>query len=101
MVYKPERHLEGDGISKELSLVETELRFVSFGTGRRGCVGVKVGTIMMVIMLARFLQAFNWKLHPGYGPLSLEEDDALLMAKPLLLSVEPRLAPNLYPKFCP
>ncbi|XP_018440178.1 dihomomethionine N-hydroxylase [Raphanus sativus] len=101
LVYKPERHLEVDGVSKELSLVETELRFVSFGTGRRGCIGVKVGTIMMVIMLARFLQAFNWKLHPGYGPLSLEEDDALLMAKPLLLSVEPRLAPNLYPKFCP
>nr|ARB51598.1 cytochrome P450 79F1 [Isatis tinctoria] len=99
LVYKPERHLEGDGISKEISLVETEMRFVSFGTGRRGCVGVKVGTIMMVIMLARFLQGFNWKLDPGYGPLSLEEDDALLMAKPLLLSVEPRLAPNLYPKF--
>ncbi|CAH2037365.1 unnamed protein product, partial [Thlaspi arvense] len=101
LVFKPERHLEGDGITKEVSLVETELRFISFGTGRRGCIGVKVGTIMMVIMLARFLQGFNWKLHPAYGPLSLEEDDALLMAKPLLLSIEPRLAPNLYPKFRP
>ncbi|VVA91535.1 unnamed protein product [Arabis nemorensis] len=101
MVYKPERHLEGDGISKEVSLVESELRFVSFGTGRRGCVGVKVGTIMMVMLLARFLQGFNWKLHPDFGPLSLEEDDALLMSKPLLLSVEPRLSPNLYPKFQP
>ncbi|KAL1220976.1 Dihomomethionine N-hydroxylase [Cardamine amara subsp. amara] len=77
------------------------MRFISFGTGRRGCVGVKVGTTMMVIMLARFLQAFNWKLDPGFGLLSLEEDDAMLMAKPLLLSVEPRLAPNLYPKFRP
>ncbi|KFK43843.1 hypothetical protein AALP_AA1G181100 [Arabis alpina] len=101
LVYKPERHLEGDGISKEVSLVESEMRFVSFGTGRRGCVGVKVGTIMMVMLLARFLQGFNWKLHPSCGPLSLEEDDGLLMAKPLLLSAEPRLAPNLYPKFQP
>ncbi|ESQ35174.1 hypothetical protein EUTSA_v10007301mg [Eutrema salsugineum] len=101
LVYKPERHLEGDAISQEVTLVETDMRFVSFSTGRRGCVGVKVGTIMMVIMLARFLQGFNWKLHPNYGPLSLEEDGALLMAKPLLLSVEPRLAPHLYPKFRP
>ncbi|KAL1221356.1 Dihomomethionine N-hydroxylase [Cardamine amara subsp. amara] len=101
LVYKPERHLKGDGNSKEVILVETEMRFISFGTGRRGCVGVKVGTTMMVIMLARFLQAFNWKLDPGFGLLSLEEDDAMLMAKPLLLSVEPRLAPNLYPKFRP
>ncbi|KFK43335.1 hypothetical protein AALP_AA1G111500 [Arabis alpina] len=101
LVYRPERHLEGDGISKEVSLVESELRFVSFGTGRRGCVGVKVGTIMMVMLLARFLQGFNWKLHPSFGPLSLEEDDALLMSKPLLLSAEPRLAPNLYPTFQP
>ncbi|KAL1194197.1 Dihomomethionine N-hydroxylase [Cardamine amara subsp. amara] len=101
LVYKPERHLQGDGISKEITLVETEMRFVSFGTGRRGCIGVKVGTIMMVTQLARFLQAFNWKLDPGFGPLSLEENDGLLMAKVLHLSVEPRLAPNLYPKFRP
>ncbi|EOA37874.1 hypothetical protein CARUB_v10011470mg [Capsella rubella] len=102
LVYKPERHLQGDGITKEVTLVETEMRFVSFSTGRRGCVGVKVGTAMMVMMLARFLQGFNWKLHQDFGPLSLEEDETLLlMAKPLLLSVEPRLAPNLYPKFRP
>ncbi|XP_010462740.2 PREDICTED: dihomomethionine N-hydroxylase-like [Camelina sativa] len=102
LVYKPERHLQGDGITKEVTLVEKEMRFVSFSTGRRGCIGVKVGTVMMVMMLARFLQGFNWKLHQDFGPLSLEEDDALLlMAKPLLLSVEPRLAPNLYPKFRP
>ncbi|CAA0210850.1 unnamed protein product [Arabidopsis thaliana] len=102
LAYEPERHLQGDGITKEVTLVETEMRFVSFSTGRRGCVGVKVGTIMMAMMLARFLQGFNWKLHRDFGPLSLEEDDAsLLMAKPLLLSVEPRLASNLYPKFRP
>ncbi|XP_019091283.1 PREDICTED: dihomomethionine N-hydroxylase-like [Camelina sativa] len=102
LVYKPERHLQGDGITKEVTLVETEMRFVSFSTGRRGCVGVKVGTTMMVMMLARFLQGFNLKLHQDFGTLSLEEDDALLlMAKPLRLSVEPRLAPNLYPRFHP
>nr|AFR34030.1 cytochrome p450 BCMA2 [Boechera stricta]AFR34032.1 cytochrome P450 BCMA2 [Boechera stricta] len=100
LVYQPERHLQGDRITKEVTLVEAEMRFVSFSTGRRGCIGVKVGTIMMVMMLARFIQGFNWKLHQDFGPLSLEEDDeSLLMAKPLLLSVEPRLAPNLYPKF--
>ncbi|XP_010497819.1 PREDICTED: dihomomethionine N-hydroxylase-like [Camelina sativa] len=102
LVYKPERHLQGDGITKEVTLVETEMRFVSFSTGRRGCVGVKVGTTMMVMMLARFLQGFNLKLHQDFGALSLEEDETLLlMAKPLRLSVEPRLAPNLYPKFHP
>nr|AFR34029.1 cytochrome P450 BCMA1 [Boechera stricta] len=102
LLYKPERHLQGDGITQEVTLVETEMRFVSFGTGRRGCIGVKVGTIMMVMMLARFIQGFNWKLHQDFGPLSLEEDDAsLLMAKPLLVSVELRLAPHFYKKIRP
>ncbi|XVE86065.1 hypothetical protein DITRI_Ditri18aG0006600 [Diplodiscus trichospermus] len=44
LVFKPERHLK-DGLT-EVDLTETELRFISFSTGRRGCMGVALGTAM-------------------------------------------------------
>ncbi|XP_010537826.1 PREDICTED: dihomomethionine N-hydroxylase-like isoform X1 [Tarenaya hassleriana] len=101
-VFKPERHISGDGCSEEVSLMEPEMRFVSFSTGRRGCIGGKVGTYMTVMLLARLLQGFTWKLPPGSGPVQVElveSPTSLLMAKPLVLSVEPRLAPHMYPQF--
>ncbi|XP_010539173.1 PREDICTED: dihomomethionine N-hydroxylase-like [Tarenaya hassleriana] len=99
-VFKPERHISRDGCSEEVSLMEPEMRFVTFSTGRRGCIGVKIGTYMTVMLLARLLQGFTWSLPPDLGRVELVESvTSLLMAKALVLSVEPRLAPHMYPQF--
>ncbi|KAL0712247.1 hypothetical protein Bca4012_019225 [Brassica carinata] len=96
LLYKPERHLTGD----EVMLTEPDMRLVSFGTGRRGCVGTKLGTYMIVTLLGRLLQGFNWTIPPQTtGKVELvESKENLFMAKPLLACVEPRLDLNMYPK---
>ncbi|XP_048629614.1 dihomomethionine N-hydroxylase-like [Brassica napus] len=95
LIYKPERHLTGD----EVMLTEPDMRLVSFGTGRRGCVGTKLGTYMIVTLLGRLLQGFDWTLPPKTAKVELvESKENLFMAKPLLACVEPRLDPNMYPK---
>ncbi|XP_010529075.1 PREDICTED: dihomomethionine N-hydroxylase-like [Tarenaya hassleriana] len=87
-VFKPERHLNGDGCSEKVSLMEAEMRFVTFGTGRRGCIGAKVGTYMTVMLLARLLQGFTWKLPPSSGSspgrIELVESPTSLLMAPLL-----------------
>ncbi|CAH2045395.1 unnamed protein product [Thlaspi arvense] len=93
-VFKPERHLAGH----EVNLMEPEMRFVTFGTGRRGCAGVKIGISMTIMLLARLLQGFEWTLPNGTSQVELVAADSnLFMAKPLLACAKPRLVPTLYP----
>ncbi|CAH8355019.1 unnamed protein product [Eruca vesicaria subsp. sativa] len=99
-VFKPERHLDGRvGSSMEVTLMEPEMRFVIFSTGRRGCAGTKIGTSMTIMLLARLLQGFEWTLLNGKNQVELVHANSnLFMAKPLLACAKHRLAPNLYPK---
>lgn len=52
--FDPERHLKDENVD----LLESELRFISFSTGRRGCMGVALGSAMTVMLLARLLQVY-------------------------------------------
>lgn len=98
--YKPERHL--DDYSRDsmgVSMLEPDMRFVIFSTGRRGCPGTKFGATMIIMLLARLLQGFDWSLAPGASQVELIANNSnLFMAKPLLASAKPRLAPGLYPQ---
>ncbi|CAA7057132.1 unnamed protein product [Microthlaspi erraticum] len=96
--FKPERHIDArDSVC--LTLMEPDMRFVTFSTGRRGCAGIKIGTSMTIMLLARLLQGFKWTLPPGTSQVELTPAESnLFMAKPLLVSAKPRLAPGLYPK---
>ncbi|PPR98677.1 hypothetical protein GOBAR_AA21996 [Gossypium barbadense] len=89
--FKPERHLK-DGCIEEVDLTETELRFISFSTGRRGCMGVALGSAMTVMVLARLIQGFSWRVPSNEAniDLSVSEND-LFMAKPLHAMAKPRL----------
>ncbi|KAG8493479.1 hypothetical protein CXB51_010866 [Gossypium anomalum] len=89
--FKPERHMK-DGCIEEVDLTETELRFISFSTGRRGCMGVALGSAMTVMVLARLIQGFSWKVPSNEAniDLSVSEND-LFMAKPLHAMAKPRL----------
>nr|AAV97888.1 N-hydroxylating cytochrome P450 CYP79D2 [Manihot esculenta] len=92
--YDPERHLnEG-----EVVLTEHDLRFVTFSTGRRGCVAALLGTTMITMMLARMLQCFTWTPPPNVTKIDLSENiDELTPSTPITGFAKPRLAPHLYP----
>lgn len=93
-VFKPERHLDG-----YVSLMEPDMRLVTFSTGRRGCIGTKIETSMTIILLSRLLQGFEWSHIPGTSKVDLiPADRNLFMAKSQLASVKPRLAQRMYPK---
>lgn len=97
--FRPERHMDGTDCGPEVQLTETDMRFVTFSTGRRGCIASKLGTNMTIMLLARLLQAFTWNLPPGTDKIELEmSPENNLMDKPLTAAVELRLAPHLYPE---
>ncbi|XP_020865614.1 LOW QUALITY PROTEIN: cytochrome P450 79B1 [Arabidopsis lyrata subsp. lyrata] len=84
--FKPERHLDGHvENSLGVTLIEPDMRFVTFGTGRRSCPGTKIGTSMTIMLLARLLQGFEWTLPNGKTQVELiSAESNLFMAKPLL-----------------
>lgn len=91
--FRPERHLLPAGVS----LAEPELRFISFSTGRRGCPGLSLGTLITVMLLARLLQGFDWSKPPGVDRVHLREAaTSLVLADPLVLQATPRLPAHLY-----
>lgn len=94
--FKPKRHLNPDG--SEVVLVDPNLGLLSFGTGRRGCPGVVLGTTMTTMLLARLLHGFTWTTPPNVSSCSLvESKHDLTLSKPLLGLAKPRLPKNVYP----
>ncbi|KAI6699749.1 hypothetical protein NL676_014073 [Syzygium grande] len=94
--FRPERHLTSD--CTEVQLTEPNLGFISFSTGRRGCVAPMLGTAMTVMLLARMVQGFNWKAPPDVTSINLDESfKDLFLANPLVAHAEPRLPLHLYP----
>ncbi|KAJ1701133.1 hypothetical protein LUZ63_000912 [Rhynchospora breviuscula] len=98
--FKPERHL--DVGRSDVVLAEPDMRFISFSTGRRGCIALNLGTAMAVMLLARLLQGFSWSMPHGLSTIDLVESyKNLKLAKPLVLQAEPRLPLCMYtPEKC-
>lgn len=93
--FRPERHLNE---CYDVALTEHDLRFISFSTGRRGCIAASLGTCMTTMLLARLLQGFSWSLPGKQSCVDLSEaENDLFLAKPLVARAEPRLPPHLYP----
>ncbi|KAF4376827.1 hypothetical protein F8388_025698 [Cannabis sativa] len=93
--FNPDRHLP----ENRRDLVETDLRFISFSTGRRGCIGMELGTNMTIMLLGRLLQCFAWKIPKGVKKMDLrieEEENTLLIATPLFAHATPRFNPSFY-----
>ncbi|KAJ6878365.1 hypothetical protein NC651_030949 [Populus alba x Populus x berolinensis] len=77
--FKPERHLNE---MEKVVLTENNLRFISFSTGKRGCI------------------AFTWSLPPRQSSSDLTiAEDSMALAKPLFALAKPRLPPQLYPGY--
>ncbi|KAF2284010.1 hypothetical protein GH714_017938 [Hevea brasiliensis] len=85
-------------IEGEVVLTERDLRFVTFSTGRRGCVAALLGSAMITMLLARMLQCFTWTPPANVTKIDLTETlDELTPTTPISAFATPRLATHLYP----
>lgn len=95
--FDPDRHVVADP-KADVVLTENDLRFISFSTGRRGCIAASLGTAMSIMLFGRLLQGFTWSKPAGVAAVDLSESQHdTFMAKPLVLHAEPRLPAYLYP----
>ncbi|XP_057972652.1 tyrosine N-monooxygenase [Malania oleifera] len=95
--FDPDHHLTGDS-SEAVVLTEPDLRFISFSTGRRGCIAATLGTAMTVMLFARLIQGFSWSPPHNVSGIELAEaENDLFMAIPLVARATPRLPLHLYP----
>lgn len=95
LTFNPERHLKE--ANAEIELTENDLRFISFSTGRRGCMGAPLGSAMTVMLLARMIQGFTWSPPPGEAKVDLAESkNDLFLAEALVAYAKPRLPAHLY-----
>ncbi|XP_030463242.2 tyrosine N-monooxygenase-like isoform X1 [Syzygium oleosum] len=93
--FKPDRHIMSD--QAEVVLTEPNLRFISFSTGRRGCMAATLGTTMTVMLLARLIQGFSWSKPSNLSSINLAEArNDLFLAEPLVAQAELRLPSHLY-----
>ncbi|KAH9288431.1 hypothetical protein KI387_032548, partial [Taxus chinensis] len=58
-----------------------EFNLILFGAGRRICVGVRMGIIMVEYSLGSLIQAFDWELPSGMKTMNMEEDFGLALQK--------------------
>ncbi|KAK4420911.1 Tryptophan N-monooxygenase [Sesamum alatum] len=96
LIYRPERHIVNK--DSEVTLMDHDLRMISFSTGRRGCSGVLLGSTMTIILLARLIQGFSWSSRAPNNIDLTESEGNLQMAKPLIAYAMPRLEPHVYLK---
>ncbi|KAK2440565.1 isoleucine N-monooxygenase [Trifolium repens] len=93
--FKPERHLKNDG--SNITLTEPDLKFITFGTGRRGCPGVMLGSTMTILLLARLLHGFTWNAPSNISRINVVESNSVMfLDEPLTVVAKPRLAVELY-----
>ncbi|KAJ9687926.1 hypothetical protein PVL29_013919 [Vitis rotundifolia] len=93
--FRPERFL-----GKAIDVEGQNFELLPFGSGRRMCVGYRLGLKMIGSSLANMLHGFHWKL-PGdmkTEELNMEEVFGLTTPRkvPLVAVMEPRLPSHLY-----
>ncbi|CAN6453418.1 unnamed protein product [Victoria cruziana] len=98
--FRPERHLPAhDGGRVEISH-GSDFKILPFSAGKRKCPGAPLGVCMVLLALARLLQAFDWYPPEGcsVGDIDTQEVYGMTMpkAKPLLARAKPRLPTHLY-----
>ncbi|XWS34696.1 hypothetical protein CRYUN_Cryun21dG0059900 [Craigia yunnanensis] len=84
--FSPERFIDND-----VDFKGNHFEFLPFGSGRRGCPGMYMGTVTSELLLANLLYCFDWKLPGGMkvADINMEElaGHSLTLSKktPLLL----------------
>jgi len=98
--FNPDRFLASDKDSTTSTGRNTGFETLTFGSGRRGCVGMNLGTLMVQLGIATLVQAFDWSPRPGVDPESMNMMERLQADGPIAESLvavpTPRLASSLY-----
>ncbi|KAJ6851752.1 putative cytochrome P450 77A4 [Iris pallida] len=91
--FDPDRFITG-GETADITGV-TGVRMIPFGAGRRICPGLGMGTTHITLMLARMVQAFEWRLHPSTQlDFRSKLEFTVVMERPLMAMVTPRKKKN-------
>ena len=97
--FVPERFLAGTP-HEATDFQGRHFELIPFGTGRRVCPGLAVGSIEVHLMVANLLHAFDWSFPDGMTHDQIDMSEGSALAVPLknsLIAVaKPRLASHLY-----
>ncbi|KAM0937872.1 putative flavonoid 3'-monooxygenase [Dioscorea sansibarensis] len=97
--FDPSRFLPG-GRQADVDLKGSHMELMPFGSGRRICVGMRLGLRMVAFLVANLAHGFDWALPDGLKPEDLNMDVefglTLERAVPLVARPIPRLAPEAY-----
>jgi len=95
MTFKPERFLEGMPHA-HLQVDGKNFEVLPFGSGRRQCPGIMLASTMVHIIVANFMQSFDWSLPNGLPPMDLDmsegEGIGHVLAHPLMAILRARLS---------
>ncbi|KAJ6363988.1 hypothetical protein OIU76_029013 [Salix suchowensis] len=90
-IFRPERFIDGDGVSVDMTGTKGKVKMLPFGAGRRTCPGLALGLLHVNIMLARMVQAFKWLPAPHAPPDPAEAFAfTVVMKNPLKAVILPR-----------
>lgn len=100
LVFNPDRFLDviaAGGADRLKDFKGSDFEFIPFGSGRRACPGMALGTRLVQLVVASMVYYFDWEL-PGGGSreqavaqLSMEEKQGLVLDRkePLILVPKP------------
>ncbi|XP_059430281.1 cytochrome P450 77A1-like [Corylus avellana] len=89
--FRPERFLVGDGVDVDVTGTRA-MRMLPFGAGRRICPALTLGTLHVLLSLARMVHAFKWLPVPGAPPSPAETFAfTVVMKDPLKAVILPRV----------
>ncbi|BBN02736.1 protein MpCYP823A2 [Marchantia polymorpha subsp. ruderalis] len=95
MEFNPDRFLNSN-----IGLLGNDYQLTPFGAGRRKCVGMALGTVMVFRSLATLMHAYEWSLPEGTTPETLDTSAKYLLvlrnAVPLRVNAKPRLPSRIY-----
>jgi len=74
-IFKPERFLDGMPYAN-IEFKGKHFELLPFGSGRRACAGIVLGTTLVHILVASFLQSFDWVLPNDLQPTELDMSEA-------------------------
>lgn len=98
--YNPDRFLRSDKDTTTPTGRSIGFELLTFGYGRRGCVGMNLGNIVVQLALATLVHAFDWSPAPGVDHKSMSMMEAYKtegpIAEPLVAVATPRLESSLY-----
>ncbi|RID70789.1 hypothetical protein BRARA_C02773 [Brassica rapa] len=92
--FKPERFLASSGSEQEDATKEKVLKYLPFGSGRRGCPGTNLAYIFLGTAIGMMIQCFDWEIEGD--KVNMDETLSgmvLTMAHPLKCTPIPRGLP--------